>query len=229
MKTNRFSLILGVALALNSSASAAVTWSGTAVDIRSGEPLANVEVYGGARGRVDLTAASNTGADGRFSVLYDMPALDLSFWGYYLLTATYKPAAQYFWHNRISTSPSSSLVKMVPRNAYIRGIVRDKATGQTVAGAQVSLGVPGAYWSTVTVNPQGEFVFNTQAYEAFGGMNNYEEGIPVDEQVPHTAGEQVQPKTNYWLEVSAPGYRGLNTASSLLINLLSSVSSNLHT
>lgn len=230
MKTNTLLLTLGILCSLHGNATAAVVWSGTTVDIRTGQPLPNVEVYGGARGRVDLTAASNTGADGRFSVTYDMPPLDLAFWGYYLLTATYKPGPLYFWHNRISTAPSSSLVQMVPKNAYIRGVVRDKVTGLIVPAAQVSLGVPGAYWETVTVSPQGEFVFNTPAYEGFGGMNNYEEGIPTAEQVPHTASEQVQRKTNYWLEVSAPGYRTQRTVDQgLIIHLLSSVSSNLHT
>ena len=67
-----FFAIFGTCLvcAFGPAVNAAVVWTGTAVDIRTGQPLAGVEFYGGGKGRVDLTAPSTTGADGKFSVSY---------------------------------------------------------------------------------------------------------------------------------------------------------------
>jgi hypothetical protein len=185
-------------------------------------------VWGGFRGRLDATiAASTTGGDGRFNVIY-ADALVLSIHGYYMLSARYDPNIDlYFWNYRISDYPSEATVRMVPRKAYIRGVLRDKASGQPLPNATVHLGVPGAVVQSVQTDAQGGYQFLTPAYV---GELNYEEGIPTAEQVPHEAWEQVVPRTNYWLWATAPGYKGLNTSDlPLQINLLSSTSPELHT
>jgi hypothetical protein len=145
-----------------------------------------------------------------------------------MLTATYNTTAgAYFWYMSKAAYPAYTVAHMVPRYTFIRGVVRDTVTGQVMPGAQVSLGVPGAYMETVVTDAQGNFQFNPYAYE---GSNNYEEGIPLAEQVPHDGYPTAQRKTNYWLEVSASGYRTQNTADQgTTINLLSSITPAIHT
>ena len=205
----------------------AESWSGKVVDIRSGQPLANVRLYGGARGRVDLTPPMTTGGDGQFVVAYDAP-LNLEFWLFYLLTSDYLTPGVYFQSLRVNYSHAGAVaVRKVPVNGYIRGVVKDKATGQALPNVPGHLGVPGAYWQTVQTDTRGPYEFLTPAYE---GSGNYEEGIPTVEQHPHEIWQQAVPKTNYWLEVAAPGYRTFRTSDlPLQINLLSSTSPELHT
>ena len=77
---------------------AQVPWTGQIVDIRSGQPLADMRVWGGFRGRTDYTTASITGNDGRFNVIYPNP-LDLGVYGFYQLTSTYIPNGALYFEN----------------------------------------------------------------------------------------------------------------------------------
>ncbi len=233
-RTNRSStplcalfLVCAAAAGGSQAWAAQVPWTGQAVDIRSGQPLASTRLWGGFQGRTDATEASTTGGDGRFTVVYAAP-LDLAVFGYYKLTAAYIPDGGLYFENERKTSyPSETIVRMVPRNAYIRCLARDKLSGQPLANVSVSLGVPGAVWQTVKTDAQGGGQFRTPAYV---GSGNYEEGIPADQQVPHEAYQQAVPRTDYWLEVSAPGYKTLRTPElPLPIGVLSSASPELYT
>jgi hypothetical protein len=206
-----------------------VGWSGIAIDIRSGQPVAGVKFWGGAQGRVDLTDPSTTGADGHFAVNYSAP-LDLNFWVWYALRGYDQSTPPRYWANeRKRQSPSGAVVvRMVPLNAFIRGVVKNAATGEPIPGISVDQGAPGAYQQRTTTDAQGQFQFNVAAYS---GLHNYEEGIPLAEQIPHEPWDVGTPITNYWLEVFQPGYKRLGTYDwpSFQINLISSVSPELHT
>jgi hypothetical protein len=226
-------LVLAMTSGLSNAWAAQVPWTGQVVDIRSRQPVANVEVWGGFRGRVDATIASSiTGGEGRFNVIYANGLADIwsvDVYGYYMLTSTYIADGDlYFVSWQISDYPSETTVPMVPRKAYIRGVVRDKASGQPLPNATVHLGVPGAQWQSLQTDAQGGYQFLTPAYE--WGQADFESGIPTAKQLPHETWQQVVPRTNYWLAVVAPGYKTLNTADlPLQINLLSSTSPELHT
>ncbi len=208
---------------------AQVPWTGQIVDIRSGQPLADMRVWGGFRGRTDYTTASITGNDGRFNVIYPNP-LDLGVYGFYQLTSTYIPnGALYFENVQKTTYPSETLVRVVPRNAYIRGVVRDRVSGQVITNATVAIERGGGNVGQVLTDARGEYLFLVSAYSG-SNAGNYEEGIPPEAQVPHETWQQVQPITNYIVKVQAPGFRSAGTDTlQVRIALLSSTTPDLHT
>lgn len=226
-----YSLVLAIALAgfpsrLNA---AQVPWPGQVVDIRSGQPIANARAVGGFRGNSSYTASSTTGADGRFNVVYANP-LDLASLGYYQLVVVYSPdGGLYFQNERKTTFPSESLVKMVPRNAYVRGVVRDKVSGRPIVGATVQIERGGGNVGQKLTDANGEFQFLVPAYSG-GNAGNYEEGIAPEEQIPHESWQQVVPITNYIVVAQVGGYRTARTDTlGIRVDLLSSTSPVLHT
>ena len=195
-------------------------------DIRTGAPLVGAEIYGGGQGRVDLTDPASSGADGGFSVSYDEP-LDLAFWVYYRLQVSPPSAvsSDYFTYIIGRDAPGQVDVRMVPKNAFIRGEVTDQTTSTPLVGVDVSLGRPGRYIETVQTDSQGIFTFELEAYEG-GSYTN--EGIPLEDQVQTS--NLVTPVTDYWVEVNAPGYQLLRTVDEgVAISLLSSVDPQIHT
>jgi hypothetical protein len=208
---------------------AQVPWPGQVVDIRSGQPIASARAVGGFRGNGSYTAASTTGTDGRFNVVYPNP-LDLATMGYYQLVVVYSPdGGLYFQNERKATFPSEALVRMVPRNAYVRGVVRDKVSGQPIAGVTVQMERGGGNVGLRQTDARGEFQFLVPAYSG-SNAGNYEEGIAPEEQIPHESWQQVVPISNYIVIAQAPGYRTARTDNpSIRVDLLSSTSPVLHT
>ncbi len=220
--------LVAAAFAFVSSAEAAVVWSGRVVDIRTGLGLPNIKVDGGAKGRQDLTPRVSTSSIGEFAVTYET-ALDLNSWVYYQLTCFEGTAApKYFTNYRITSVPTETLVQMVPRNGFIRGVVVDQDTGWGIGGATVAMGITGAQWQSMTADASGYFQF--QETPVYQETTNYEEGIPLEQQIPHETWEHCLPYTNYWVEAMAPGYKTFGTTNAnLTIKLTSSVSPDLHT
>ena len=207
-----------------------VSWSGTVVDLRTGNPIAGAKVYGGASGRVDLTEAAITDAEGRFTVTYQDGALDLDLWKFYRLTV--EPPTEgprYFGYISIHGAPLEVTARLLPLNGFYRGVVRNASNQKVISGATVSLGAGGRYIETLTTDPQGEFTFNTEAYDP-GNWTNYEIGIDPENQLPHEARNQPSLLTNHWLEATAEGYQRLQTAEfGLNLSLISSITDDIHT
>jgi len=200
----------------------AVSWTGQVVDARTGASLAGMSCIGGGAGRVDLTPRVASDADGHFTVIYDHP-LDLGFWQYYAIDVT-DPEGRYFHYRRAQVNPEPLTIRLVPKEGYIQGVVRDAASGAALAGVEVRLGRTGRYLDSTTTDASGRFSFHVSAYD--GSNNN--ETIPPEEQI--YTDELVEPVTNYWLEATANGYRRLRTSSlGFRIPIRSSITDAIHT
>ena len=110
--------------------------------------------------------------------------------------------------------------------------VRNKSTGESVAGATVYMVRPGAYDVRGPPDAQGRFLLQAEAYT--GSANNLEEGLSPERQVPHAAWQTVTPRPDtYWMvEVVASGYKTLRTSDlpgAFRIPVVSSASPELHT
>ena len=227
MKLLMLRLALSMAF-LVSNEGAVVNWSGQVVDIRTGKPIQDARVYGGGQGRVDLTPAGTTDSQGNFTVAYAF-SLDLDIWKYYRLEVSYPPDPNLYWvHISAHASPTSFVVRMVPRDAYIRGVLRDQTTAQPIANGTISIGRPGRYIEKVATDAQGLFQFRARAYDTSSNVN-WEEGIAPENQAPHETSEPLAAIADYWLEASADGYQKFDTQTiGLAIPLTSSVSPTLH-
>ena len=118
-------------------------WAGRVVDARTGEPIAGLELYGGARGRVDATEKALTAADGTFRCTYP-PSWHQSILkdgtGFYLRTTFSQKQFPYLKQAWISPAPRTDVaMRLVPLNVWIKGRVVDDATGQPIADAEVSV------------------------------------------------------------------------------------------
>ena len=220
----RGKLVVGILFCLPTSLVAGpISWSGRVVDARTGAPVPGIECYGGAVGRVDLTPKAMSDVDGNYVVTYDDP-LNLDFWEAYALDAT-DPLGHYYHYRRFQISPETLQVRLVPKRAFIQGVVRDAVTGQPMADVQVSLGRPGRYIQTVPTNPDGSYSFNHAAYD--GAIN--EETIPEGERRDSNSNSTV-PITDYWLRINHSGYRAMDTAArDLSLTVQSSVTNAIHT
>lgn len=223
-----FSLSTGILWTAN--AQAPVSWSGKVVDIRTGAPVGGAKVYGGASGRVDLTEAAYTDANGRFTVTYQNGALDLGFWKFYMLTVEYSPSpGSYFTHVSAHPGPEEVEVRLIPVHGFFQGTIRDRESMTPIQNARVSLGQPGRYIETITTDSEGAFAFTTIAYEV-GNWTNYEIGIAPENQVPHDTWNQPSPLSNYWIETTAEGYQRAHTAEQgATLQLRSSITGDIHT
>ncbi len=210
---------------------APVSWSGQVIDIRSKQPVVGARVYGGGQGRVDLTPAATTDGEGRFTAIYEGP-LDLGFWIYYRLEVDYPPVGnRYFTHVSSHGSPTNFTVQLVPRDAHVRALVRNKVTGLPIADASVSLRRPGQVLQTVVTDNGGRVQFLTHAYETFGFTSNWTEGIPEANWLDGRSSfpEQPQAINDYALSASAPGYAAIQTSDlPVVIPTVSSVTDALH-
>lgn len=222
--------LIGILFSIAASKGAEVHWSGQIVDIRTGKPIPEARVYGGGSGRVDLTPAATSDAGGNFNVTYDN-ALDLTFWKYYGLEVGFPPEPNlYFTHVSAHGAPTNVIVRMVPRAGHFTGVLRDKVTGQAIAGGSVSIGRPGVYLQTIKTGEDGQFQFTTPAYDTAASGANWEEGIAPENWAPHEPSRQPKVFTNYWIEAGQTGYQKVNTSTlGLNLPLVSSVSTSLHT
>ncbi|MFT5856047.1 MAG: hypothetical protein ACI8XO_003299, partial [Verrucomicrobiales bacterium] len=123
MKSNFLAIILALLCSSTFSNAAPFSWRGHVVDARTGAPVPGIELYGGASGRIDLTPQAFSDADGDYVVTYNN-TLDLNFWEWYGLTAT-DPLGRYYRYRRSQVSPVPLLVRLVPKLAFIQGVVRD--------------------------------------------------------------------------------------------------------
>jgi hypothetical protein len=202
---------------------APVSWSGRVVDARTGAPVPGIECYGGGKGRVDLTPKVISDASGNYVVTYE-DSLDLDFWEFYAITAT-DTQDRYYRYRRSQVPPVPVVVRLVPKRAFIQGVVRDTVTGQPLADVPVSLGRPGRVIKTVPTNPDGSYSFHQPAYD--GGTN--EETIPEGERAEETS-NPTTPVTDYWLRINLAGYRSLDTVvRGLPLTVRSSITDAIHT
>ncbi|MFT5107409.1 MAG: hypothetical protein ACI9UA_003042, partial [Pseudoalteromonas tetraodonis] len=225
MKSNFLAIILALLCSSTFSNAAPFSWRGHVVDARTGAPVPGIELYGGASGRIDLTPQAFSDADGDYVVTYNN-TLDLNFWEWYGLTAT-DPLGRYYRYRRSQVSPVPLLVRLVPKLAFIQGVVRDAVTGQTLADIPVSLGRPGRFIETVPTNPDGSFSFNHPAYDG----QTCVETIPEGEWASATSSSNLTvPVTDYWLRINVPGYRSMDTAArGVSLTVQSSVTAAIHT
>ncbi len=220
---SKFLAIVALLCSSTSSDAAPVSWSGQVVDARTGAAVPDIECYGGGSGREDLTPLAVSDADGNYVVTYE-DALDLVFWKSYALDAD-DPQGRYYNYRRFQISPEPLLVRLVPKLAFIQGVVRDAVTGQPLADVPVSLGRPGVIIKTVSTNPDGSYSFNQPAYD---GRTN-EETIPEGERAESTSNPTVA-ITNYCLSINLPGFRSMDTAArGLSLTLQSSITDAIHT
>jgi hypothetical protein len=222
---SKFLAIVVLLCSLTSPNAAPVSWPGQVVDARTGAAVPGIKCYGGAPGRVDLTPLAVSDADGNYVVTYE-DALDLMSWKSYALDADDPQRPQrYYNYRRFQVSPAPLLVRLVPKLAFIQGVVRDAVTGQPLADVPVSLGQPGLIIKTVSTAPDGSYSFNQPAYD---GQTN-EETIPEGERAESNNNPTV-PITNYWLRINLAGYRSMDTAArGLSLTLQSSITDAIHT
>ena len=153
----------------------AVGWCGKVVDIRTGKPIPGCKVWAGYRGRVD-SAPGQFKSDGSFVAIYKnikpgTPAKE----PYYL--RVYPPKGSAYWPCvQASKAGGATLVKLVPKTAYLKGRVVDADTGKPLPKVQVGLTVPGAIRGGAHTDENGEFEFKVDAH--LGATRYAVEGVP---------------------------------------------------
>jgi hypothetical protein len=223
MKEKVASLIL-FGLSFAPSVADPISWTGRVIDARTGAPISGIECYGGGRGRVDLTPKALSDPDGNYVVTYE-DELNLDSWEYYALDAT-DPLDRYYHYRRSHLSVEPLEVRMVPKLAFVQGVVREAGSGQPLGNIEISLGRPGRYIETIFTNPDGSFSFNHPAYT---GRTNVET-IPEGERAEGTGNNPTIPITDYWLRIDEAGYQPVNTATQgLTLTVLSSITNAIHT
>jgi hypothetical protein len=196
-----FAFVLVASLFISSIASAQ-TWTGIVTDIRTGDPLSDIAILGGLKGRKDASPRFITKTDGKFSVTYDVH-LDRN---YFILHADSK---DYLPYREYRKNTGFAKIKLVPKIAHIKGRIVDADTGKPLAGIKVVVGVPGRYlvsgrdgYERVTTNSNGEYHVTVPAFERSGvSIVMGSQGIPEPDK-SSALSKQYEPITNYWVEVN---------------------------
>lgn len=212
----RASLWIAILTLLAGVEAHAIGWSGRVIDIRTGEPVAGVEIRGGSTGRYDVTPKAVTGADGRFTVVYPEHQKQPEFFALHAQPQPQPPVGEgepdvrYLPVEERRPTPGEAVVKLVPRWAYIRGRVVDAETGQPLAGIEIAAAVTGRYLSQDKVyrravtDEKGEYTMRVPASRGRIGV----EGTPAANRPPDTPFNHAKPVTDYWLDVNYGGSAG---------------------
>lgn len=161
-----FVLSLFFLLLLFPTSASARTWSGIVIDATTGEPIPEVSLKAGVRGRVDAFPGYEVFSNqrGEFSVTW--PAANWPSSGDHYLRIS---AAGYFGTTVVRPQPEQRLtVTMVPLHAHIRGQLVDGVTGNPLPGIRVALGAggpgaasPGAVRQSLDTDADGFFAFDS--------------------------------------------------------------------
>ncbi len=150
-------LVVGAIVTLWSLSAQARTWSGVVVDARTGQPVKGATVMAGTQGRVDpfTEYKAVTGDNGRFRITWPEEtwkrAMEGRPFNHYLRVqppAAWRPGhpAGYWNVTVIRSSPTEVTVRLMPRNAFVKGRVLSAEDGKPLGGVWVNLGIrnPGA-------------------------------------------------------------------------------------
>jgi len=172
----------------NLQASDSRTWSGTIYDIRTGKPLAGVEVKAGIGGRVDPFSAykAYTDAKGKFSITWDEESwknwkastinhyLRINTWG------SHPDNHSYFPLTLIRRQPTNITAYLTPRGAYIKGKLYSAETGNPLPDTKVQILAPGRVEQSTYTDKSGNFVFKPVIAYSYPVPNELFDVYPPD-------------------------------------------------
>ncbi len=161
-----FGMLTWCSLGLPAFAADNHTWSGTVLDLRTAEPVANVLIQAGLRGRVDPFPGYGTitGSDGRFSITW--PEESWRSWNaggqnHYLRIQPQDTATTgYFNLTMIRTGPLTNLkIYLTPRTVFVKGRALSAGDEAPLRGIPVFIQRPGAVSQHAVTDNQGFFSF----------------------------------------------------------------------
>jgi len=156
------------------ASSSGKTWSGTVYDIRTGMPMAGVDVKAGTLGRVDpfKNYHAVTDSQGKFSITWDNESWRLrnaDRCNHYLrinCDKAYPNNHSYFPLTLIRKQPTTNnSIYLTPKGAFFKGQLLSAETGAPLQDVKVSLRAPARVFESVTTDRNGYFSFKpVQAY-----------------------------------------------------------------
>jgi len=161
------SVLLSSFLTIRIQAASNMTWSGTIYDIRTGKPLAGVEVKAGVEGRVDPFSAykAYTDSKGKFTITWDEESWKRwkgSTQNHYLRINTWESHPDnhsYFPLTLVRRQPTTISAYLTPRGAYIKGKLYSAETGSPLPDTKVQILAPGRVVQSVYTDKSGNFAF----------------------------------------------------------------------